>query len=196
MKSDSMSKLFSSVLNSILKKNIRDKHTIKEVKKEYRMILDRAKDIGKNNMLASAYYLAAYFIAMCRHTGLSPEENLKILEEGIQNSRLTPLMLGNANQYLSEKKMITRRKWAEETQQRKYENDWVVNFIEPYDQYAFGLDYHECGVCKLCRDEGCPELARYLCKLDFMLVEVVGVHLDRTMVLAEGDPKCDFRFRK
>lgn len=31
-------------------------------------------------------------------------------------------------------------------------------------EYELGYDYTECGVVKLCRDEGCPELAAYLCK--------------------------------
>ncbi|MCD8314625.1 MAG: L-2-amino-thiazoline-4-carboxylic acid hydrolase [Firmicutes bacterium] len=43
---------------------------------------------------------------------------------------------------------------------------------------------------------GCPELAKYLCQLDFVLADIMGMKLERTMTLAEGDPKCDFRYSK
>ncbi|MCD8003841.1 MAG: L-2-amino-thiazoline-4-carboxylic acid hydrolase [Clostridia bacterium] len=32
-----------------------------------------------------------------------------------------------------------------------------------------GYDYLECGICKLCRNEECPVLAKYLCQLDFVM---------------------------
>ena len=193
---DSTAKCFGFILTTMLKGSIKDKETIKAVKAEYKAIVERASDIGNHNFLIMSYYLAAYFIAMNRNTGLSPEENLAIMEEKIKTSKLIKLMMGNAKDYLSEKKMQIRREWSKETYKMKYKNDWVVDVIEKDDKYEFGLDYHQCGVCKLCRDEGCFELAKYLCRLDFLLVEVIGVHLDRTMVLAEGAPKCDFRFRK
>lgn len=42
-------------------------------------------------------------------------------------------------------------------------------------------------VCMLCQDEGCPELAAYLCKLDFVLADMMGMELKRTMTIAEGE---------
>ena len=72
----------------------------------------------------------------------------------------------------------------------------MVDVIEQGPDFTFGFDYRECGVCKLCRDEGCPELAPYLCRLDYMTTDMMGIHLERTMTLAEGAPKCDFRFRR
>ncbi len=71
-----------------------------------------------------------------------------------------------------------------------------MNVIEKTDDFEFGLDYHECGVCKLCHDEGCSEYAKYLCRFDFMTSEMMGIQLKRTMTLAEGFNKCDFRFSR
>ena len=102
--------------------------------------------------------------------------------------------MGSSKNYFSEKKMEFRRNWSKETYKRKYENDWIVDFIEPSKDYVFGFDYKECGVCKLCKDEGCKELAKYLCQLDYMIVEVIGIKLTRTKTLAEGYDCCDFRF--
>ena len=193
MKYGFLPKAFSFILTGMVKKEIK---STGEVKKEYRRIVERADDIGDDNMLLSSYLLAAYFIAMCRNTGLSDEENRDIMKEGMAHSRMLKMFMGSADAYFSEKKMEKRRKWSAETHQKKYRNDWVVDVIEEGDNFDFGLDYTECGVCKLCKDEGCPELAKYLCSLDFMLVEVMGIHLDRTMTLAEGGEKCDFRFSR
>lgn len=62
--------------------------------------------------------------------------------------------------------------------------------------FDLGYDYLECGICKLCRDEGCPELARYLCRMDFVLAELMGMELMRTTTIAEGGERCDFRYRR
>lgn len=57
-----------------------------------------------------------------------------------------------------------------------------------------GYDYYECGICKICKDEGCPELAKHLCKLDFMMADLMNAKLVRTKTLAEGADYCDFRY--
>lgn len=53
--------------------------------------------------------------------------------------------------------------------------------------------YHK---CKLCRDEGCFELAKYLCRLDFVLADLMDLELARTTTIAEGGGRCDFRYRR
>ncbi len=44
-------------------------------------------------------------------------------------------------------------------------------------EYDLGYDYHECGICKICQDEGCPELASYLCRMDFVLADIINMKL-------------------
>ena len=39
------------------------------------------------------------------------------------------------------------------------------------------------------------ELMPYLCSVDFIMSERMGLGLERTTTLAEGSPKCDFRFK-
>ena len=184
------------VCDGMLKARIPDQDVRKKVMKEYRAVMDRAADIGSGNMLLASYALTGYFIAMNRHTGLSPEENCKILDDGIKSSKLVRTVMGDAKHYFSEKKMQQRRAWSKQTHERKYANDWVVDVIEKADDFEFGLDYTECGDCKLCRDEGCPELTRYMCSLDYTLTAIIGIRLKRTKVLSEGADCCDFRFCK
>ena len=194
MKYSFMWKGMGFIMNGIVKKNLPDRAGA--VKEEYRAICRRAGDIGDSNTLLGSYALAAYFIALCRKGGTSPDEAIVFVEEGLRNSRLLKLGLGSARGYFSEKHMEMRRKWSAETHKHAYKNDWVVDVLEQTPDYRFGFNYLECGVCKLCRDEGCPELAKYLCSLDFMLVEVIGIRLTRTQTLAEGGDYCDFRFHE
>ena len=194
MKYSTQARMFGMVYGSLVKNEITNKKVLSAIKKEYRAIMGRASDIGSHNNLFSSYTLCAYFIAMNRVTKLSPQANCKILERQMEKSKLLKSFLGSKEQYCSEKKMEFRRKWSAETHEKKYENDWVVDIVPGNGQYLFGFDYWECGVCKLCRDEGCPELAKYLCRLDYMLISLVGLKLERTGTLADGAPKCDFRF--
>lgn len=168
----------------------------KKIRTEYERILANAKDIGKHNTLLSAYALGAWFIAMNRENDLSPEENCILLTESLRNNRIFRMVMGDAEHYLDPKRIEKQKKWANSTKERRYENDWVVNLIPGNDVYDLGYDYLECGICKLCRDEGYPEFAQYLCKLDYMFAEVMGLHLERTSTLAEGGDKCDFRFSR
>ena len=189
--------LFENVLCSLVKKEINDKNVMKKIKKEYRAVIDRAGDIGSDNMLLASYALAAFFIAMNRNDNKSADENIEIIASKIENNKLVKKLLGgDADTYFSEKKMEGRREWSKKTHERKYEDDWVVDVIEKDDNYDMGLDYTRCGVCEMCKKEGCFEWAKYLCKLDFMLVEMIGIKLDRKGTLAEGADKCDFRFKR
>lgn len=168
----------------------------KSILTEYDRIISNAKDIGKRNLLLSAYAMGAWFIAMNREDDLSPEKNCQIMMEGLRRSRLFRIVMGDADHYLDPKRIEKQRKWARNTHRRVYENDWVVDLLPGNGTYDLGYDYLECGICKLCRDEGCPELAKYLCHLDYLFAEVMGLHLERTSTLAEGGKKCDFRFSR
>lgn len=167
----------------------------KSVKAEYKKIVLRAKEIG-NSRLLSAYMMAAYFIALNRSTGLTPEENYGIFERGLYGSKLFHKALGTADSYLDRKKMPGRKAWEAYTHERKYENEWVVDVLDKTEDYELGYNYHACGVCKLCRDENCFELAEYICRLDFVIADIMGMKLERTKTIASGGDFCDFRYNR
>ena len=104
--------------------------------------------------------------------------------------------MGDADSYLDPKRMPARLKWSEDSHKRKYENDWVVDILPGNESYDLGYDYHECGICKLCQDEGCPDLAAYLCRMDYVLADIMHMKLVRTGTIAEGAAFCDFRYSK
>lgn len=190
---------FGQFYHSACKKELKKKgfsgQMIKNIMPEYKRIVLNAKDIGKSRLL-SAYTMGGYFIALNRNTGLSAQENYEIFKEGLYASKLFHKAMGNADSYLDEKKLPGRKKWSVDSYKRKYENDWVVDILEGCEEYDLGYDYRECGVCKLCRDEGCPELAKYLCQLDFVMADIMGMVLIRTQTIAEGAEFCDFRYSR
>ena len=199
MKYDISCRIYGMFYHNACKKILGEKGVGKEeihsIQKEYQAVVERASSIGKSKLL-SAYLMAAYFIAMNRCDGLSSEENYEVLNEGLKTSKIFKAVLGNADSYLDPKKLQGRIQWSRETHEKKYENEWVVDIIEGDGTFDLGYDYHACGVCALCRDEGCPEYAKYLCRLDYMMAELMGMELERTTTIAEGGTFCDFRYRK
>jgi hypothetical protein len=63
-------------------------------------------------------------------------------------------------------------------------------------RFEWGMDYTECGIVKFLHSQGADEFTPYLCLTDYALFGALGIELKRTMTLAEGCEKCDFRFRK
>jgi len=89
------------------------------------------------------------------------------------------------------------RKRAIESHQRKYPDDYVFNFVEGDGQtFDYGVDYIECASCKFLAKQGAPELTPYLCPVDILYSKSLGWGLTRTMTLAEGAERCNFRFKK
>lgn len=86
---------------------------------------------------------------------------------------------------------------AVESHERKYPDGYVFDFVEGDGKtFDYGVDYLECASCKFLAKQGAPELAAYICPVDILYSEALGWGLRRTMTLAEGAEKCDFRFKK
>jgi hypothetical protein len=86
---------------------------------------------------------------------------------------------------------------AAASQLRKYPAGFVFSYVEgDGENFDFGIDYTECANCKFLKTQGAMELAPYACAVDIAASEILGWGLTRTMTLAEGYEKCDFRFKK
>ena len=104
------------------------------------------------------------------------------------------LMRWQGRRFLSRKRLDQRRHVAAISQERRYPDDWVFEVVEGDGQdFAFGVDYTECGVVKYLAREGAPELAPYLCWIDYPQFAAMHLRLDRTETLAQGGQRCDFR---
>lgn len=89
------------------------------------------------------------------------------------------------------------QKRAAESHGRMYPDDYVYDFI-PGDGVTFdyGVDYLECTSCKFLAKQDAADLAPYLCPVDILYSQTFGWGLKRTMTLAGGAERCDFRFKQ
>ena len=157
---------------------------------------------GKKNPLTGALIWSAQALALYRaikNHGKSADEIGKLLYNfNLESINAYPRFLRRLHRRLRYHRfMRARKKWAVESQKSKYPGDWVLTIIEG-DGKAFdwGIDYTECGICKFYHAQGADEFTPYLCLLDFPISKTLDSGLVRTMTLAEGAEKCDFRFKQ
>jgi hypothetical protein len=159
---------------------------------------------GAENPNTRSLYWTGAWLAIYRSLqarGASAEEAARLIYLGtadFYNSfPMRWLMRWQGRRYLSRKRMDRGRRAAAMSQQRRYPDDWVFEVVEGDGQgFAFGVDYTECGVVKYLAREGAPELAPYLCWVDYPLTAAMHVRLDRTETLAQGGQRCDFRMSR
>jgi hypothetical protein len=149
------------------------------------------------NLVSSAGALAVYRVMQRRGKPLEETGELlyRLMETWIRRyPRLVRHLMGRY--YLSRLSQRQSKKRAALSQQHRYPADWVRTHVDGDGQaFVWGVDYLECGIVKFLHSQGADELAPYLCLLDYALFGALGVELKRTMTLAEGCEKCDFRFK-
>ncbi|MBN2002462.1 MAG: L-2-amino-thiazoline-4-carboxylic acid hydrolase [Anaerolineae bacterium] len=91
---------------------------------------------------------------------------------------------------------LSAEKDAPVSQQQQYPEDWVFTFVDGEGQdFDWGVDYTECGICKFFHAQGADEFTPYLCRLDYPMSRVFNMGLQRTETLAGGGTRCDFRYK-
>ena len=128
--------------------------------------------------------------------GRTAEEVGRILYDAVAESvkRLPPQPMTDEALALAKQQ---GREEARRSQERHWSADWVREFAEGDGvDFDYGYDFTECGSQKLYRAHDAEEMLPYFCYLDFVTYRTPGWGFFRTMTLAEGHPKCDFRFRR
>ena len=159
---------------------------------------------GGENRLTKTLYMTAAMLAMyqsLRTRGELVEAAARLIYLGASSfyggfpTRL--LLRWQGRKQFSRKRIEQRRRDAAVSQRRRYPDDWVFNIVEGDGQtFQWGLEYTECGVVKYLSRQGAPELAPYLCWLDYPVFAASRVKLVRTETLAQGCQRCDFRFSR
>jgi len=176
---------------------------IPEIRQEYEAVIPQIPYIGNKKpftqwLLATAQFLAMYRVFK-RH-GKSVEEAGRIgyeISDQMLNAYPKFMLRFFGRTIFSKKRLGNARMYAEESQKRKYPGDYVFKFVEgDNENFDFGIDYAECASQKFLAAQGAIELAPYICATDILQSERFGWGLTRTMTLAEGAEKCDFRFKK
>jgi hypothetical protein len=157
---------------------------------------------GKDNMFTEwliygVYYLAVYRILKAE--GQTVEEVGEIIFNTFKAMADYPKwLLHFIGSFKYNNKYMNRLKdAAAKTQERRYPGDWVATFIKGNgENFDYGLDITECGICKFYRDQGAVELAPYMCLSDYVVSDSFDRGLVRYRTLAEGAEVCDFRYKK
>jgi hypothetical protein len=174
---------------------------LKDAREQYEALIPEIPYIGGDenpmtrHLIRSTTSLALYKAMKAR--GKTAEETGKIIYDAVvkRASHLKPWPLK-----ISPEDVRKRREQAERSQERRYPGDWVWEYVEGDGvEFDYGYDFLECATQKFYHAQGADEFLPFFCFLDFPINEAYSKGLwgfTRTMTLAEGYEKCDFRFKK
>ena len=176
---------------------------IMETKQAYEALVPEIPYVGgKGNIFTEWLNYGAYYLAMYRALsarGHNVNSVGKLIFETYEVMADYPRwFLRIVGRFKYGKKYEEKlRRAAAESQKRKYPGDFVSSFIEgDKENFDYGLDITECGICKLYDAQGAERLSRYMCLSDYVVSKAFNRGLVRYNTIAEGDKKCDFRFKK
>ncbi|MBE0690419.1 MAG: L-2-amino-thiazoline-4-carboxylic acid hydrolase [Anaerolineae bacterium] len=176
---------------------------IADARREYETLIPQIPYIGGKQPFTQYLIYTALYVALfraMRTAGMSIDDTGKLLFEATRHyldrfPRFVYRIVGRA--FFSESYVEDVQRDAEESQARKYPGDWVYEFVPGDDgNFDYGVNYTECAACKFLAAQDALEIAPYLCLIDRLYSERLGWGLKRTTTLAEGGPRCDFRFKR
>lgn len=103
-------------------------------------------------------------------------------------------------EWLSTQNQAYLKQEAAKSRLRENPGDFVYEFVDGGEKgpagrpFEFGIDYLECGFCKMCRAGGDEDLLPHICAMDKESYGIRGVDFQRSTTLAAGDDRCNFRF--
>ncbi len=172
--------------------------------REYEALIPQLPYIGgKKNPFTDFVILSAQSLALYRalkkHAKTTDEANTMLWEVFKAVIDTTPRLLS----WLYGKWIFTRyyvnrlRKMAAESQKREFSGGYVFTFVEgDGEEFDYGLDFTECATCKFYDAQGESDFTPLACAADYLKSKAFGWGLTRTMTLAKGYEKCDFRHKK
>ena len=161
---------------------------------------------GDAGRMTKFFELYAPLIAVgraLRGLGLATPENHALMRRYFL-SRMDKIpsstLLAEGEEWMSQRNRDYLREEAKKSRRKKNPDDFVYRFVEGAasqedDGVEFGIDYTECGFCKLCARTGDRDLLPVMCDMDEEIYAMRGVALSRSTTLASGGARCDFRFR-
>ena len=176
---------------------------IRESRQKYEDLIPQIPYIGERNPLLIFLFPASRYLAIYRtfkkHGKTVEEAGRLVYEIGEAEFEAIPSWARRAIGVLWFSRLFTKRlqKRAVSSQERKYSGGYVLAYVEGDGQdFDYGIDYIECASCKFLNEQDAAELGPYVCAVDKIASEMLGWGLRRTMTLAEGSERCDFRFKK
>lgn len=168
----------------------------RRVLREYRAIIRRTASVGsmRNNMFVVVMYAGALIIAFYKEAKEAMTE--EVLTGLIREASYCPVMVKakRGKSAFTKKEIATRKRqslWSREHID-EYPMNWYYYFEKVPGKDEYRITHRQCGICKLTRQEGCEEITRHLCAMDYYSYELQGAVLDRTKTLGYGDDECNF----
>ncbi len=172
-----------------------------DAREEFRRLIPQIAYVGGRanpltfNLVSTAWYVALYRVLQRQGMEIAEVGPLLLEVYRAWMESLPGWLLRLRGRWLftapARRRLEHRARWSQE---RRYPGDWVMA-VSAEDGFDLGVDYTECGILKLCREQEATELMPCLCATDYIMCERMGVALRRTTTLAEGGSRCDFRFR-
>ncbi|PKN68678.1 MAG: hypothetical protein CVU54_13675 [Deltaproteobacteria bacterium HGW-Deltaproteobacteria-12] len=177
---------------------------IQASRQKYSDLIPQIPYIGENNPLVNTFYLPAsrhlaIYKAFLEHGKTVEETGQLAYEIGEAEIKAIPGLVRRAVSIMWFSRWFTARlqKRAALSRERKYPGGYVVAYRQgDGEEFDYEFDYIECAVYNFFRQQGAAELVPYLCAIDKIASELMGWGLRRTITLADGGAKCDFRFKK
>lgn len=175
---------------------------MQESRHQYEYLIPYIPYIGDRNpllifLLPTTRYLAIYQ-AFKNHGRTVEEAGRLVYEMGEAELNAIPAWIRRVIGIMWFSPWLTNRiqKRALSSQNREYSSDYVLAYVGGGQDFDWGVDYIECASCKFLDRQDAAQLKPYVCAVDKVASELLGWGLRRTMTLAEGGEKCDFRFKK
>ena len=175
-------------------------HAIIETsREEFEALLPHIPYIGGDenyltgSLVESVWYLAFY--KAMKRCGRTAEETGKVLyDAALGRTDAPPIVIPPSEMLTAEQLMERRRRRAERSQERRYPEDYVYKFVVgDGKEFDYGYDFLECAAQKFYHAQSADEFTPFYCFLDYPKSKM---GLSRTMTLAEGDAKCNHRFKE
>jgi hypothetical protein len=172
---------------------------LRETRDEFEALLPHIPYIGGNenpltsSLVESVWYLALYKVMQKR--GRTAEETGKVLyDTALTRVDESPAAIVPSEMVTAENLMERRRRLAERSQERRYLEDYVYEFVAgDGEEFDYGYDFLECAAQKFYHAQKADEFTPFYCYLDFPKSRM---GLSRTMTLSQGHAKCNHRFKK
>lgn len=174
-----------------------------DAREAYSDLIPRIPYIGNSKLALTLFFSTTRYLAVYRalqKQGRTVEDaGWLIYMIAAEETKAIPTIGRRLMGYLWFSRPFTNlaKKRAIMSHRRSYPANWVADYVQGDGQsFDYGVDYLECANCKLLQAENAFEIAPYVCAVDQPVSELLGWGLTRTTTIAEGYPKCDFRFKK
>jgi len=172
---------------------------VSEAKKQFKHIMSLTPDIGnsvfKFNFAFTPCYIAWYkaFLYLKMDNDTIIGWIWKIHENLLSSVPQGLLKWYGAKVYLGGFRKNAVKHEIRQTQKLLHDYDYKIKF-KNIDDTTFEIKIYQCGMKKLCEENGATGLFPGVCRIDYLLSHYMGCGFFRTKTLSDGHEYCDCRY--